>query len=132
MEVLEFDFSDFSAFFLPYYLVAGIICHSLVMPDTAGCQVGMFLYAGMVVVGTLRASPAAVLACPGSPQPWPGPSTTEPPGPPALAPAVLLQGGLQLPTARSCSMGNSQGIPSGLSSQDMLWYLLLFFSDKYQ
>lgn len=86
---------SFSGLFLPYYLVSGISCHSLVMSDTVGCHLDMFLYASMVYVGTLRASPAALPACSAprcSPQPCPGPRTTEPPGPPALVPAMLPQG----------------------------------------
>lgn len=119
-----------SDFFLPYYLVTGIICHFLVMSDTVGCHVGMFSYANMVFVGTSRASPAAHQTCPGpwgSPQPCLGPRTTEPPGPSALVQKCCCRGGFQLPTARSCPMGNSQGIPSGLSSQDMPWQFAAMF-----
>lgn len=69
----------FLNFFLPYYLVGGIICYSLVMSDV-GCHAGMFLYAGMIAAGTLRASPAAVPACPG-PQGSPSPAQGHQPCP---------------------------------------------------
>lgn len=85
----------------------------------------VFLYASMFFVGTLRASPAAILACP-------GPRSREPPGPSALVPAVLLQGVLLMPTARSCPWGTPRAPPVVSAPRTSPDNLLLCFSDKYQ